>query len=200
LRALDAGDTVRRGDEAPREAPGERCRSDRARRGVRRRVNAVGRFRRDGRYECDGRRGAERRDESDRWHRRIYANGVSFPASDGCNTCFCSDGEVACTLIDCPLPSECDRLSSAYQDALAEAKYCEPSAEFTYCVPDVVSSLQCGCPTTVNSWADLSVFARLAQSWSEYGCGKGVVCGACPPPPSAGYCSDEKVCVDAYAE
>jgi hypothetical protein len=30
-----------------------------------------------------------------------YADGESFPASDGCNTCICSNGEVACTEMAC---------------------------------------------------------------------------------------------------
>ncbi|XP_061190546.1 WAP four-disulfide core domain protein 2-like [Saccostrea echinata] len=33
---------------------------------------------------------------------RYYSVGESFPATDGCNTCFCSDnGQVGCTLIGC---------------------------------------------------------------------------------------------------
>lgn len=33
---------------------------------------------------------------------RYYSEGQSFPAIDGCNTCFCSgNGQVGCTLIGC---------------------------------------------------------------------------------------------------
>jgi Pacifastin inhibitor (LCMII) len=32
---------------------------------------------------------------------RSYASGTSFPSSDGCNTCSCQDGAVACTLRAC---------------------------------------------------------------------------------------------------
>lgn len=32
---------------------------------------------------------------------KTYRHGEGFPASDGCNTCGCSNGEVACTLIAC---------------------------------------------------------------------------------------------------
>jgi hypothetical protein len=31
----------------------------------------------------------------------VYHEGDSFPATDGCNTCSCSDGEVVCTLMAC---------------------------------------------------------------------------------------------------
>src|SRR5262245_47740713 len=37
---------------------------------------------------------------------RVYADGESFPASDGCNSCFCEAGSVACTAVDCQ-PLEC---------------------------------------------------------------------------------------------
>ena len=30
-----------------------------------------------------------------------YKPGESFPSGDGCNTCTCNNGEVACTLIAC---------------------------------------------------------------------------------------------------
>jgi len=30
-----------------------------------------------------------------------YADGESFPDSDNCNTCICSNGQVACTEIAC---------------------------------------------------------------------------------------------------
>jgi hypothetical protein len=30
-----------------------------------------------------------------------YADGESFPSSDGCNTCICSNGETVCTEMAC---------------------------------------------------------------------------------------------------
>ncbi len=30
-----------------------------------------------------------------------YADGESFPSSDGCNTCSCSNGDVVCTEMAC---------------------------------------------------------------------------------------------------
>jgi len=41
---------------------------------------------------------ANQRCEYNGW---AYADGESFPASDDCNTCICSDGEVVCTEIVC---------------------------------------------------------------------------------------------------
>jgi hypothetical protein len=32
---------------------------------------------------------------------KSYASGATFPAGDGCNTCSCQDGSVACTLVGC---------------------------------------------------------------------------------------------------
>ncbi|CAI8024290.1 hypothetical protein GBAR_LOCUS14117 [Geodia barretti] len=39
----------------------------------------------------------------------FYENGTSFPAPDGCNTCFCFNGQISCTEIFCvpALESEC---------------------------------------------------------------------------------------------
>jgi hypothetical protein len=33
----------------------------------------------------------------------FYENGTSFPAPDGCNTCFCFNGQISCTEIFCVL-------------------------------------------------------------------------------------------------
>lgn len=30
-----------------------------------------------------------------------FVDGESFPADDGCNTCFCEDGSVGCTEMAC---------------------------------------------------------------------------------------------------
>lgn len=32
---------------------------------------------------------------------KIYKSGDSFPAQDGCNTCSCQGGKIACTLMAC---------------------------------------------------------------------------------------------------
>jgi hypothetical protein len=41
-------------------------------------------------------------DDTCEWGGKTYQHGESFPAGDGCNTCYCSDdGEVSCTLRGC---------------------------------------------------------------------------------------------------
>ena len=32
---------------------------------------------------------------------KTYKSGEGFPSEDGCNSCSCEDGQVACTLIAC---------------------------------------------------------------------------------------------------
>ncbi len=32
-----------------------------------------------------------------------YADGEQFKSSDGCNSCACSNGQVVCTLMACPV-------------------------------------------------------------------------------------------------
>jgi hypothetical protein len=32
---------------------------------------------------------------------KTYPDGASVPSSDGCNTCFCSDGDIGCTAVAC---------------------------------------------------------------------------------------------------
>ena len=32
---------------------------------------------------------------------KTYASGDSFPDEDGCNSCSCEDGQIACTLMAC---------------------------------------------------------------------------------------------------
>ncbi len=38
------------------------------------------------------------------WRGRTYSSGAYFDAGDGCNTCECLDGEVACSAIACVPP------------------------------------------------------------------------------------------------
>ena len=35
------------------------------------------------------------------YNNAVHATGDKFPSSDGCNTCFCNNGAVACTLKFC---------------------------------------------------------------------------------------------------
>ncbi len=36
---------------------------------------------------------------------KTYRNGDTLPSPDGCNTCSCMNGQIACTLIACPPPA-----------------------------------------------------------------------------------------------
>lgn len=38
------------------------------------------------------------------YYGKIYEDGARFPAGDGCNSCGCDDGNVACTEIACNVP------------------------------------------------------------------------------------------------
>jgi hypothetical protein len=127
---------------------------------------------------------------------QVWLNGESFASSDGCNTCYCHDGSVSCTLVDCPA-TPCESLTDAYAEALADAKRCNPDVEFVFpCMVPAVSGLRCGCPTFVNDATELD---ELVTSWNELGCdGGGVVCGACAGEPVTGTCSAERVCMDVY--
>lgn len=35
------------------------------------------------------------------YNNKTYRSGEGFPSTDGCNSCSCNDGEVACTLMAC---------------------------------------------------------------------------------------------------
>lgn len=81
-----------------------------------------------------------------------YELGESFPSSDGCNTCSCSEGgQVACTLRAC-LPID----SCGGGEACGEGEYCKPAENIACndlsgsCVPkpeacDAIYAPICGC-------------------------------------------------------
>ncbi|CAH1787382.1 unnamed protein product [Owenia fusiformis] len=54
---------------------------------------------------------------------KYFANGSSFPSTDGCNTCKCEDNEVICTLIECG----CEKDGQSYQvgDKIPSSDPCE---------------------------------------------------------------------------
>ncbi len=61
---------------------------------------------------------------------QLYPPGASFPADDGCNTCFCSDdGFVGCTEMACPPNGECNTNSDCgpNQECVATPCYCNPN-------------------------------------------------------------------------
>ena len=49
------------------------------------------------------------------YNNKFYRDGASFPSKDGCNTCTCSNGNVACTEKAC-LPKGCKYNGKEYKD------------------------------------------------------------------------------------
>lgn len=73
---------------------------------------------------------------------KTYRDGEPVPSPDDCNTCFCSDGDVACTTVDC------------FEGCLHEGKVYQPFEAFPagdgcntcHCLEDgVVSCTMIGC-------------------------------------------------------
>jgi hypothetical protein len=119
---------------------------------------------------------------------------ATFPAGDGCNTCTCqSGGSVACTRSAC---LGCEQLPERFENAMLEAKRCDPRLRVVQCTVSTPLTLVCGCPTYVNDDAELRQLAMEAQDQACFG---PVQCGACPEPPVAGRCSEDYACVDEYA-
>jgi hypothetical protein len=47
----------------------------------------------------------------------VYASGTAgIAADDGCNTCSCSDGQLACTLLGCDPSASCNYGNTTYRD------------------------------------------------------------------------------------
>jgi hypothetical protein len=131
---------------------------------------------------------------------RAIESGTAFTAADGCNSCTCSDGFVACELAGCPPAGDCDELNAAYEDAFALAKTCQPDGE-RQCLALVLSALECGCHTFVDDPAGIDLIGQIGLGWAAQACGGGeVTCKDCPPEPISAYCSADGVCVDSFRE
>ncbi len=138
------------------------------------------------------------------WQGQRYENANAVPSSD-CNTCTCHDGEVSCTLLlcydECEDPSVCDdceTLRTTIEEAIEEAKTCDPNAE-NQCTRLVHNGQACDCGTYVNEEATGAI-ARIEDAASDYGslsCSGDVVCGPCPTFISSN-CSAEGRCVDVW--
>jgi hypothetical protein len=131
------------------------------------------------------------------WDGVVYPHGSSFPSPDGCNTCFCDDASVSCTLVDCPPPERCDELGYEYEETLVIAKQCDPEAE-NQCSGIVPSGIVCGCPTSVTLGSATDALGPLEMEASALGCGTRVTCGACAGEMIQGVCSAEGTCVDVF--
>jgi len=83
-----------------------------------------------------------------------YEAGMSFPAGDGCNECFCDDdGMIGCSAVACPPRQECMSNDECQENELCdfESNNCGASAQVGTCAerptscPGVVEGDLCGC-------------------------------------------------------
>jgi len=127
---------------------------------------------------------------------KIYAVPATFPAGDGCNTCFCGvANSVQCTARAC---FSCSDFTTKYQATLNEAARCDPSLDSVQCTLSIGDSLTCGCITFANpaNKTALEALGSLQAQYESAGCGNGVVCGPCPEPQRS-YCSPQGLCAVA---
>jgi hypothetical protein len=126
-----------------------------------------------------------------------YKYGESFPAGDGCNTCYCDiGGSVSCTQIGCNV---CLTIENEFYTTLDLAKSCDPAISFNQCSQYVNSSLYCGCPTyaNVNQFGAIDSLFEIESRYYSMGCAVDVICEPCIEP-SYAYCAPEGRCVDVY--
>jgi len=124
-----------------------------------------------------------------------YKDGESFPASDGCNTCHCDEGDIGCTQIACGLGDQCSSLASSYQALIERAETCDVHAE-NECTLSVSGGLACGCQTFVSPGRfSNDAAAALAQQFAANGCAPDVACNPCPGPPLRGRCGANGQCM-----
>lgn len=130
---------------------------------------------------------------------KTYPNGAAFPSSDGCNSCTCNGGLVACTTRACE-PS-CSEIVSQYGVVVEAAKACDTHAATNPCTKLFVEGLACGCGTFANPdhQDDLEQAEVLQNQYAAQSCQQGVVCGPCRAPLSA-HCSSKGRCEDDYDE
>lgn len=128
----------------------------------------------------------------------MHPHGSSFPSGDGCNSCSCQDGQVACTNKACS-PS-CSDLITQYGAAADATKACDPQA-VNPCTKRIVLGLACGCGTFANpaNGDAISNADALQAQYTAQNCQQGIVCGPCREPLSA-HCSSVGRCEDDYDE
>jgi hypothetical protein len=92
----------------------------------------------------------------------------------------------------------CGNVTTRYEDAMAEAKSCDP-AQPSQCSELVIEGLACGCQMFVNASKSTAI-ATAAAAQAQYqklSCAGGVACGPCLAPISA-YCSPAGRCEPVY--
>lgn len=147
---------------------------------------------------CGGRQATSAGAASCDYDGKTYPDGASFPSADGCNSCSCEAGSVACTTRACA-PS-CSDISTRYGAAVDAAKTCDPAAA-NPCSKSFVEGLACGCSTFVNAQRqqELDEATALQADYAAFSCQQGVVCGPCRAPLAA-HCSSQGRCQDDYDE
>lgn len=73
-----------------------------------------------------------------------YKEGDSFPSTDGCNTCYCSNGGVSCTKIACP--ATCNYNGKVYKEG--ESFPATDGCNTCTCTNGNVGCTKKACPTT----------------------------------------------------
>lgn len=122
------------------------------------------------------------------------ADGTSVDATDGCNTCRCTEGEVTCTEIGCGPSLECESASTSYGELMERAKTCDPQ-EPNPCTKRVYEGLGCGCDTFVNpAGYDEAAIRAAVSRYHAASCNQNVTCGSCNLGVTAS-CSAAGVCV-----
>ena len=125
---------------------------------------------------------------------KAYANGATFEASDGCNSCHCEAGAVACTEIGCGPGLTCASASTSYAALMDQAKACDPTQP-NPCTKRVSEGLGCVCDTFVNpAGYDEAATRETVARFDAASCNQNANCGPCSPAVTA-RCSAAGVCV-----
>jgi hypothetical protein len=109
---------------------------------------------------------------------QIYADGASFPASDGCNTCTCQHGQTACTQSACGgFCQKGDRIYQAGETVPAEdgcnACTCEADGTVSCTLLDCAVS----CETLSNQFQAAFERAKSCDPGKPNQCTKSLVAG-----------------------
>ncbi len=68
-----------------------------------------------------------------------YEDGDGFDATDGCNSCMCSDGNVVCTLIACLPEEESPEETTNYVSKTISCQYSSAIHDISFAYPDFVT-------------------------------------------------------------
>jgi hypothetical protein len=100
-----------------------------------------------------------------------YKSGATIPSQDGCNTCSCQDGAIACTLKACP-PPDCKRTGCSGQ--LCSDRDVGTTCEFK---PEYACYQKATCARQADGACGFTVTAELKECLSTVGGGGGTTDG-----------------------